>query len=83
MFVQVVKQKDYKPSAEMFSTLLLQNDAMDRVKIGLDDEREVVVRIDLIIRLLDKREFTENLDQLAAASDQIYGIVKPHLIKPN
>jgi hypothetical protein len=83
MFVDIAAQKDYKPSAEMFSALLIQNAEMDRVKIGLDKNRAVYVRIDLSIRLLDRKEFVENLDQLAAASDQIYGMLQPHLVKPN
>lgn len=84
MFVVVAKGTEYKPSEGLFDSLLVQNTEMDRVKIGIDkDDREILIRIDLTIRLVDKREFMENMDQLAAASDQIYAIVQPHLIKPN
>jgi hypothetical protein len=83
IFVVPVKLKEYKPSQELFAALLNQNTQMDRVKIGIDDDRDVTVRIDLSIRLVDKRELTENLDQLAAASDKIFDIFQPHLVKPN
>jgi hypothetical protein len=83
MFVVPVKLKEYKPSQELFAALLNQNTQMDRVKIGIDDDKDATVRIDLSIRLVDRRELTENLDQLAAAADKIFEILQPHLVKPN
>ena len=83
IFVVPVKHNEYKPSQELFAALLSQNTQMDRVKIGIDDDRDLTVRIDLTIRLVDKRELTENLDQLGAAADKIFDVLQPHLIKPN
>jgi hypothetical protein len=83
MFVTVATQQQYKPSVEMFGKLLSENQELDRVKIGIGKEGDVAVRIDLTMRTLDKRELTENLDQLAAASDQVFGGIKPFLIKTN
>ena len=83
MFVVVAKHKDYKASAEVFSALLIQNSEMDRVKIGIDADRDIIVRIDLSMRLLDKRELVENLDQLASASDEVFAAIQTHLVKPN
>jgi hypothetical protein len=81
MFVIVTDKKKYTRSPELLNKLLSQNDQMDRVKIGIDKQGEIAVRIDLTVRLLDKRELSENLDQLAAASDEIFAIVQPYLVK--
>lgn len=81
MFVVVTDKKKYTRSPELLNKLLLQNDQMDRVKIGIDKQGEIAVRIDLTVRLMDKRELSENLDQLAAASDRIFAIIQPYLVK--
>lgn len=81
MFVIVTDKKKYTRSPELLNKLLLQNDQMDRVKIGIDKQGEIAVRIDLTVRLMDKRELSENLDQVAAASDQIFAIIQPYLVK--
>lgn len=47
----------------------------DRIKIGLDDEENLMVRIDLKSRLTDTKDLTENLDQLGVAVDEAFAIV--------
>ena len=81
MFVIVTDKKKYTRSPELLNKLLSQNDQMDRVKIGIDKQGEIAVRIDLTVRLMDKRELSENLDQVAAASDEIFAIIQPYLVK--
>ena len=79
MFVTVSNQKTFRSDPELLRTLLTHNDTLDRVKIGIDERANVVVRIDLSIRLVDKQEFAESLDQTAAAADQVYGSIVPFL----
>jgi len=81
MFVTVTDKKKYTKAPELLAKLLTKTDDMDRVKIGLDKDGNVVVRIDLTMRLLDKREFSENLDQLGAASDEVFAVIKPYLTR--
>ena len=64
----------------MMKKLLGLNEQLDRVKIGLDKEGDVFVRIDLSIRILDKQELKENLDQAAAAANDVFAALKPFLI---
>jgi hypothetical protein len=79
MFVVVADQKQFRPAPELFKKLLAHNDEFDRVKIGIDKEGGVVVRMDLSIRLIDKKELTESLDQTAAATDEVYASIRPFL----
>ncbi len=76
----VVEKAGYKSSPELLMRLLRLNDEYDRVKVGIGDEGEVFVRIDLSIRVVDAKEFKENLDQISAAVDEIYGAIKQHLV---
>ncbi|MFN0085585.1 MAG: YbjN domain-containing protein [Blastocatellia bacterium] len=76
----VVEKQGYKSSPELMMRLLRLNDEYDRVKVGIGDDGEIFVRIDLSLRVVDAREFKENLDQISAAVDEIYGAIKPHLV---
>lgn len=47
----------------------------DRIKIGLDDEENLMVRIDLKSRLTDTKDLTENLEQIGVVTDEAFGIL--------
>jgi len=79
MFVITAEAKRFRAAPELMQKLLNLNTEFDRVKIGLD-KGDIITRIDVGIRLLDKLEFQENLDQTAAAADQVFAAVKPFLI---
>lgn len=79
LFSVVAEKKDLKPSPEMLQKLLKFNADFDRVKVGIDKDGDVFVRIDLSIRVLDKDEMTVNADQVAAAADDIFKGLKPHI----
>jgi hypothetical protein len=80
LFAVVASKHEYKPSTELGTKLLKAAWNADRVKIGLDDEDAIVARIDLSLRLTDKRDFDQSVDQLAAAADQTFEAIKPFLI---
>jgi hypothetical protein len=46
----------------------------DKVKIGLDDDENLMARIDMTSRILDLAELIENIDQIGAACDDAYGV---------
>ena len=79
MFVTVSNQKSFRSDPQLLKKLLNHNDTLDRVKIGIDDSSDVVVRIDLSIRLVDQQEFIDSLNQTAAAADIVYGSIAPFL----
>ncbi len=78
-FATIANQKQFRAASELCKKLLVHNDEFDRVKIGIDNRGDVVVRIDLSMRLVDKQELTEALNQTAAAADQVYGSIVPFL----
>lgn len=80
VFAIVAEKKNVKATPEMMKKLLGLNEQLDRVKIGLDKEGDVFVRIDLSIRILDKQELKENLDQVAAAANDVFAALKPFWI---
>jgi hypothetical protein len=79
IFAILPNQKQFRADSELLKKLLTHNDEFDKVKIGLDRDGNVSVRIDLSIRIVDRREFVESLDQTAAAADQVYGSIVPFL----
>lgn len=76
----IAEKKEFKVSPDLMMQLLRLNDQYDRVKVGIDGDGDLFVRIDLSIRVVDAREFKENLDQASAAADEIYGAIKAHLL---
>jgi hypothetical protein len=62
-------------------TLLRANSSFDRVKIGFDDDGDLVVRTDLSLRILDLQELKDNAEQVAAASNELYETIAPSLKK--
>ena len=75
-FVVVASKKDMQMSSEFMIKLLKFNHTLDRVKIGIDDDGDLFVRSDVTIRVLDKKEFKENIEQVAAAANEVYDGIK-------
>lgn len=81
LFSLIAQKKELKTTPEMLQKLLRFNDDFDRVKVGMDKDGDVFVRIDISIRVLDKDELKSNIDQAAAAADEVYKGLKPNFIK--
>lgn len=71
-----------RESMQFMEQLLFLNNNLDRVKIGYNHENMLFVRVDLSVRNLDPQEFKDALDQVSAATDFVYGAIKPFLIAP-
>lgn len=83
IFVAGVAEKgEFKPSLELMQKLLGLNDSMDRVKVMIDERGDIALRLDLTLRVVDQQEFNANLEQISAAADETYGVVKPFLLAP-
>jgi hypothetical protein len=72
-------EKSRLPSTANFMALLLKaNHDFDYVKVGIDNDGDVFVRAD-IPDGADAGYFKSIVDQVAAATDQLYGRMKPLL----
>lgn len=72
----VAKKADVPKSADLASRLLRFNHDFDRVKVALDEDGDLVVRVDLSLRLLDAAELRTNVDQVAASADEILSLIQ-------
>ncbi|MFH1067406.1 MAG: hypothetical protein V1746_05860 [bacterium] len=74
----VLASKYTGENARLAHELLVLNNNLDRVKVGVNQEGMLFVRVDVSIRTLDQQEFKENLDQIAAAADYVFGIIQAY-----
>lgn len=80
-FARIPESKKVKFTPAVLLKLLKLNDQYDGVKVGIDDDEIVFVRIDLTVRTLDKDQLTAGIDQVAAAVDLVHAEIKPFLPK--
>ena len=78
-FVIIAHKKEIQMTPELMSKLLRFNHSLDRVKVGIDDDGDMFVRTDMTVRVLDNQEFKDNIEQVAAASNQVYAGIKQYL----
>ena len=79
LFAIVAEKKKLRVTPEMMQRLLRLNSELDRVKIGIDDQGDAFVRVDLSIRVLDSQELKANIEQVAAAADEVFAAIKPFI----
>ncbi len=79
--VFVAEQKQLKVTPELMKSLLQMNADVDRVKIGIDKEGSLFVRVDASIRVMDVDELKANVEQVAAATDEVAKAAKPYIIE--
>jgi hypothetical protein len=80
IFVTVVEKRRMPVTTEFMRHLLEQNHAMDRVKIGLDADDDLSVRIDAPLRIADATEMRDIVTQVKNVSDELYGQIEPSLL---
>jgi len=71
IFVIVAQQKELKVTPELMRALLRMNADFDRVKVGIDKDGDLFVRVDASERVLDVEELKTNIEQVAAAADEV------------
>jgi hypothetical protein len=79
LFAVVAEKKRLRVTLEMMQKLLRLNTELDRVKIGIDNQGDAIVRVDLSIRVLDSQELKANIEQVAAAADEVFAAIKPFI----
>lgn len=80
MVVVIAEKKDFKATPELMMKLLRLNDDYDRLKVGIDKDGDMFVRIDLSLRVTDSEEFKLNVEQISAAADEIATAIKPFMV---
>jgi hypothetical protein len=80
IFVTVVEKRRMPVTTDFLHTLLKFNHEFDRVKVGLDADDDLSVRVDAPLRLADTQEFHDIVTQIKNASDEIYGKIEPQLL---
>jgi hypothetical protein len=80
IFVTVVEKRRMPVTTDFMHLLLKQNHELDRVKVGLDADDDLSVRIDAPLRLADAKEFNDIVTQIKNSSDEIYGKIEPQLL---
>ncbi|HYE71808.1 MAG TPA: YbjN domain-containing protein [Blastocatellia bacterium] len=80
IFTIVAEKAEYKVTPELMQKLLRMNGDLDRVKIGIDKEGDMFVRIDLSISTLTADELKINANQVASATEQVYEAITPFLV---
>jgi len=81
IFAIIAKKAEIPLTAEFLQTMLKCNHKFDRVKVGLDEDGDAFVRTDTSSRVLDGEEFKAIVEQVAAAANEAYELIKPSLIK--
>lgn len=79
IFVIVAHKADMAMDLDLATKMLSLNHELDRVKIGTDDDGDAFVRLDASLRVLDVEETKEDMEQVASASDEVYGDMRPSL----
>jgi hypothetical protein len=80
IFVTVVEKRRMPVTTDFLHTLLKFNHEYDRVKVGLDADDDLSVRVDAPLRLADAQEFHDIVTQIKNSSDEIYGKIEPQLL---
>jgi hypothetical protein len=78
--VFVAEQNELRVTPELMKSLLQMNADADRVKIGIDKKGSLFVRVDASIRLMDVDELKADVEQVAAATDEVAKTAKPYTI---
>jgi len=76
VFVTIAKANRFNAYEPEFEHKLLRfSDALDRVKVGFDQDGDLFVRTDASLRLVDVQELKIDVEQLESSSEEIYGTV--------
>ena len=75
----VASRGQFRTPSEMTLKLLRLSNDLDRVKLGLDKDGDLFVRIEASARVFDGTELKAAVEQVAAAADEVHAAIKPFL----
>ena len=79
VFVTVIEKKNFTASVDAMYKLLKFDYELDRVKVGLDRDDDISVRIDSKLRITDLPLLKEIIEQVANSSEEVYVGMMPFL----
>ncbi len=71
-FAILAKRASINKTSKMMETLLVANHDYDYVKIGLDKDGDLFVRIDSPMHVTHSRELKDIINQVANASEEVF-----------
>src|SRR6266849_3615970 len=74
-FAILAKKATIQKTPKFLETIAVANHEYDYVKIGLDKDGDLFVRIDTLMRVTDAGEMKSVIEQVANASDEVFGKV--------
>jgi hypothetical protein len=80
IFVTVAPKARLKMTPEFMLAALRLNHSLDRVKIGIDDDGDFFVRTDSSIRVVDVAELKAQVEQVAAAANEVYEKTSSYMV---
>ena len=81
VFTVLARASDFKPTAETFAAMLRYAGEADFVKIALDDNGDLVLRIEATTRSVVQKDFNAIVEQVIAASGEAARKLQPFLVK--
>ncbi len=81
VFVTVTPKATMPTTADFRYTLLKMNHEYDQVKVGLDRDDDLSVRIDGSMRVADATYVKNVINQIKNSSDEIYGKIQSQLVQ--
>lgn len=78
MSVTVAKKKEIPLKQDLLYKIL--RFSADQVKVGIDDRGDLFLQAEINARLTDYKEFSEVINQVAAAADLLHGQIKNSLV---
>ena len=83
IFITVTPKATLPATPDFLQKLLRFNHSLDQVKVGLDRDDDLSVRVDARMRILDEAELTAIIHQVINSSDEIYKQISPYLLPQN
>jgi len=71
-FAIIAKKANINKTPKLMETLLTANHEYDYVKIGFDNDGDLFVRVDNLMRTTDSREMKDTVNQVANASEELF-----------
>lgn len=82
-FVTLVRKRRLPATSDFYFKALRFDDTLDRVKIGIDRDGDLFVRIDSTCSEMTPAEFRRVVDQVKSSSEEIYSQIQSDLIGPS
>jgi hypothetical protein len=81
-FVNPATKAQMDVTPEFMRKVMKLNHSLDRVKVGLDADDDLFVRVDSTVRIMDLTELKAVVSQVSAAADESFIALRPYITAP-